>query len=64
MTIEILDKKKIDKMCKQKYGHDNWAILGTVTYDEFLVNEVAHVDYDEGVIFFKRAEFDHSRTLL
>lgn len=63
MTIEILDKKKIDKMCKQKYGHDNWAILGTVTYDEFLVNEVAHVDYDEGVIFFKRAEFDHSRTL-
>ena len=63
MTIEILDKKKIDKMCKQKYGHDNWAIIGTVTEEEMQVNEVAYIDHDEGVIFFKKAEFNYSRTL-
>ena len=63
MKIEVLERQSIDRLCKKKYGHDNWAIIGTVTEEEMQVNEVAYIDHDEGVIFFKKAEFNYSRTL-
>ena len=44
----------IDKLCKKKYGHTNWARMGQLSPEDLLGNP--HVfDYENGVIFFKNA---------
>jgi|TARA_B110000444_G_scaffold248146_1_gene271673 hypothetical protein len=58
------NKTEIDMICKRKYRHTNWAIKGTCTYEELQVNKIAHVDDDEGIIYFKDKEFNVSRSIL
>jgi|TARA_B100001093_G_C26661489_1_gene942014 hypothetical protein len=57
-------KTEIDMICKRKYRHTNWAIKGTCTFEELQVNEIAHVDNEEGIIYFKNKEFNVSRSIL
>ena len=42
----------IDKLCKAKFGHTNWARMGQMTPDD-LVGNPCEFDYENGVIFFK-----------
>lgn len=57
-------KTEVDMICKRKYRHTNWAIKGTCTFEELQVNEIAHVDNEEGIIYFKNKEFNVSRSIL
>ena len=57
-------KTELDMICKRKYRHTNWAIKGTCTFEELQVNEIAHVDSEEGIIYFKNKEFNVSRSIL
>ena len=49
-----LPAHSIDKLCKKKYGHTNWARMGQMSPDE-LVGNPHEFDYENGVIFFKNA---------
>ena len=42
----------IDKICKSKYGHTNWARMGQMTPTD-LVGNPCEFDYTNGVIYFK-----------
>ena len=44
----------IDKLCKKKYGHTNWARMGQMAPEE-LVGNPCEFDYENGVIYFKNA---------
>jgi hypothetical protein len=44
----------IDKLCKKKYGHTNWARMGSMTPEE-LAGNPCEFDYSNGVIYFKNA---------
>ena len=44
----------VDKICKKKYGHTNWARMGSLTPEE-LHNNPCEIDYDEDIIYFKNA---------
>ena len=44
----------IDKICKSKFGHTNWARMGSMTPEELLGNP-CEFDYEKGIIYFKNA---------
>ena len=44
----------IDKICKAKFGHTNWARMGQMSPED-LVGNPHEFDYENGVIFFKNA---------
>jgi len=44
----------IDKLCKAKYGHVNWARFDKITPKELLGNP-HEFDYENGVVYFKNA---------
>ena len=45
---------QIDKICKRKYGHVNWARFDKITPKELLGNP-HEFDYENGVVYFKNA---------
>ena len=49
-----LPANKVDKICKSKFGHTNWARMGAITPDELTRNPF-EIDYDEGIIYFKNS---------
>ena len=44
----------IDKICKRKFGHTNWARMAQMSPEE-LAGNPHEIDYDNGVIYFKNA---------
>ena len=42
----------VDKLCKKKFGHTNWARLGQMGPED-LVGNPCEIDYTEGIIYFK-----------
>ena len=44
----------IDKMCKAKFGHTNWARMGQMSPED-LIGNPHEFDYENGVIYFKNA---------
>jgi len=42
----------IDKICKSKYGHTNWARMGQMSPTD-LVGNPCEFDYTNGIIYFK-----------
>ena len=44
----------IDKGCKKKYEHTNWARMGVMSPEQ-LIGNPHEFDYEEGVIYFKNA---------
>jgi len=44
----------IDKMCKRKFGHTNWARFDKMTPAE-LAGNPHEFDYENGIIYFKNA---------
>ena len=44
----------IDKLCKKKYGHTNWARMGLMPPEE-LIGNPHEFDYENGIIYFKNA---------
>jgi hypothetical protein len=44
----------VDKLCKKKYGHTNWARMGVMSPEQ-LIGNPHEFDYEEGVIYFKNA---------
>ena len=51
---EEIPAHTIDKICKRKYGHVNWARFDRITPAE-LAGNPHEFDYENGVIFFKNA---------
>tara|TARA_R100000808_G_scaffold13601_1_gene32862 strand:+ start:542 stop:772 length:231 start_codon:yes stop_codon:yes gene_type:complete len=51
---EEIPAHTIDKICKQKYGHVNWARFDRITPAE-LAGNPHEFDYENGVIYFKNA---------
>ena len=44
----------IDKICKAKFGHTNWARMAQMSPED-LIGNPHEFDYENGVIFFKNA---------
>jgi len=44
----------IDKICKRKYGHVNWARFDKIRPAE-LAGNPHEFDYENGVVYFKNA---------
>ena len=44
----------VDKWCKEKFGHTNWARMGMVTPEELVTNPY-EMDMEEGIIYFKNS---------
>ena len=47
----------VDKLCKKKFGHTNWARLSQLSPTEMIGNP-CDIDYVEGIVYFK------NRTLI
>ena len=46
----------IDKICKKKFGHTNWARMSQIGPDDLKGNP-AEIDYPNGIIYFKHKNF-------
>ena len=44
----------VDKICKKKFGHTNWARMSQMSPVELMGNP-CEIDYTEGIIYFKHA---------
>ena len=44
----------VDKICKSKFGHTNWARMGLMTPEDLLANP-HEFDYENGIIYFKKS---------
>ena len=53
-TIE-LPAHSIDKLCKKKFGHTNWARMGQMSPED-LIGNPHEFDYENGIIYFKNAK--------
>ena len=53
-VINDLPAHSIDKLCKKKYGHTNWARMGQMTPEELLGNP-HEFDYENGIIYFENS---------
>jgi len=42
----------VDRLCKKKFGHTNWARMGAVVPEE-LHHNPHEIDYLEGIVYFK-----------
>jgi hypothetical protein len=42
----------VDKICKKKFGHTNWARLSQMSPTD-LIGNPSEIDYAEGIIYFK-----------
>ena len=42
----------VDKICKKKFGHTNWARLSQMSPID-LIGNPSEIDYVEGIIYFK-----------
>ena len=52
--IEVeLTTSQIDRLCKNKYGHDNWVRMGRISPIE-LAGNPHFLDHERGIIFFKK----------
>ena len=47
-----LPASTVDRICKKKYGHTNWARMGAL-YPEDLARNPHEIDYLEGIVYFK-----------
>ena len=44
----------VDRICKEKFGHTNWARMGAIIPDE-LTRNPHELDYLEGIVYFKNS---------
>tara|TARA_R110002072_G_scaffold50731_1_gene136329 strand:- start:12 stop:272 length:261 start_codon:yes stop_codon:yes gene_type:complete len=47
-----LPASTVDRICKKKFGHTNWARMGAL-YPEDLARNPHEIDYLEGIVYFK-----------
>ena len=47
-----LPASTVDRICKKKYSHTNWARMGAL-YPEDLARNPHEIDYLEGIVYFK-----------
>ena len=52
--LAVMPAHTIDKICKKKFGHVNWARMGQMTPED-LIGNPHEFDYENGVIYFKNA---------
>ena len=53
--VEVdLPASTVDRICKQNYGHTNWARMSAISPEELQKNP-ADIDYNEGIIYFKNS---------
>lgn len=53
-SISDIPAHTVDRICKKKYGHTNWARLSQMSPTD-LVGNPCEIDYTEGIIYFKNA---------
>ena len=49
-----LPASTVDRICKKKYGHTNWARMGAI-FPEELCRNPHEIDYLEGIVYFKNS---------
>ena len=47
-----LPASTVDRICKKKFGHTNWARMGAI-FPEELGRNPHELDYLEGIVYFK-----------
>ena len=47
-----LPASTVDRICKKKFGHTNWARMGAI-FPEELGRNPHEIDYLEGIVYFK-----------
>ena len=52
--IVDLPASTVDRICKQKFGHTNWARMGSISPEELTRNPF-EIDYQEGIVYFKNS---------
>ena len=52
--IVDLPASTVDRICKQKFGHTNWARMGAISPEDLQRNPF-EIDYQEGIIYFKNS---------
>ena len=53
-SISDIPSHTVDKICKEKFGHTNWARMGMMSPTDLLGNP-HEFDYENGIIYFKNA---------
>ena len=53
-AISDIPAHMVDKICKKKFGHTNWARMSQMSPVE-LIGNPCEIDYHEGIIYFKHA---------
>ena len=51
-NISDIPSHIVDKLCKKKFGHTNWARMSQMSPAD-LVGNPCEIDYREGIIYFK-----------
>ena len=46
----------VDKICKRKFGHTNWARMSQMSPADLMGNP-CEIDYHEGIVYFKNRTF-------
>ena len=62
-SFSDLPSHSIDKLCKKKFGHTNWARMGQMSPED-LIGNPHEFDYENGVIYFRvlrSSSFDKRR---
>ena len=49
-----LPASTVDRICKKKFGHTNWARMGAI-FPEELSRNPHEIDYLEGIVYFKNS---------
>ena len=52
VTISDMPAHQVDRICKKKYGHTNWARMSQISPVE-LAGNPCDIDYHEGIVYFK-----------
>ena len=52
VTISDMPTHQVDRICKKKYGHTNWARMSQISPVE-LAGNPCDIDYHEGIVYFK-----------
>ena len=51
-AISDIPAHVVDKICKRKFGHTNWARMSQMSPAE-LAGNPGEIDYREGIVYFK-----------
>jgi len=55
-AISDIPAHVVDKICKRKFGHTNWARMSQMSPAD-LTGNPCEIDYHDGIVYFKNRTF-------